>query len=245
MQGTEPGLPFPHHQVNYLWRMRRILLLTALLTTLFACKKSTIAGDDCAGNCYIITGTLLDTPFQRPVAGARVTLNHLTNPANGTWIGIRTATTDEAGTYTLRYDLSAAPNGGTFMVIPYKIGYLDNAVHAGLSQTFGLAPAQANNPVRHDITMYRAAYLKVRLTASALTPFAPLSFRAHYLNHPLVSPMQTTRILDPQFTSVLDTTLHWTTGGNVRTFLEVSGQRTYRDTVIVPADSVREWHIAL
>lgn len=232
--------------------MRTLIAITTLTLTLLivnSCRKNDDAlfdGVSCSGNCYILTGKLIDTAANAGIPGSELKFyfNDLTGTFSSKTIYLGRSITDASGNYSFRFD------GNRFK---YVMGYyyaeaFNGSMFGGDQQypnrvaTFNLDTSFYNVPFVQNVPLFRPATIKVRVIASAVTNFEFLTINYSYgsVGQGIVFNGGRT----------IDTTITWKTAGDISTFVQadalgngVNIQR--RDTVIIPTNDTRQVEIRL
>lgn len=223
------------------------LIPITLVLLLNSCRKTTpeFDGINCTGNCYILTGRVVDTPsneglqvvelkfFYRPTGYAL-----LTNTTR--YLG--KTTTNQRGEYKFKFDGTAfKDDGGYYRIQAVKAGYF----YGHLNQndiSFNLDSTAFNVPFNQDFALYRAAKLTVRFVASTVINFDFLTFSYNY------GPFGT-GIIFPGGRKI-DTTITYQTAGDISSFVqwEATGNNIKiqkKDTLLVASGVTAQYQVIL
>lgn len=196
----------------------RVLILVSLLFLLVACRKSKpeFDGVNCSGNCYILTGKIVDTPSNSSLQG--VQLKFYFRPVGYAlfWDPTRylgKTTTDGNGNYKFTFDgTKYKATQGHFIAEATKKGYFYDPMNQNEVANFYLDSAQFNIPFVQNFILFRSATLHVRFQATNVTNFQFLTFMYYY------DARGTGIVLNGN--RAIDTTVTFQTAGDVRTFVQ-------------------------
>jgi hypothetical protein len=232
--------------------MRTLLTITSFfLIVLFitSCRKDKDAlfdGENCAGNCYVLTGKLIDSAANSGIASGEIKFyfNDITGTYSNRKIYLGRAITDANGNYTFRFDGSRFNNfRGYYFADAFK-GNMHTAdpVYKNRVATFDLDTSLYNVPYIQNFPLFRPATVKVRVIASTVTNFQYLTVDYSY--------GKTGNGIIFNGGRRIDTTIVWKTAGDLRTFVQgvavgngVNVQ--IRDTVVIPTNGTRQVEIRL
>ena len=232
--------------------MCKHLFLKSIIPVIFiflltACRKTIpeFDGINCTGNCYILTGRVVDTPSTAGLQGVELKFFYrppgyalLTNPTR--YLG--KTTTNQKGEYNFKFDGTAfKDNGGYYRIQAEKAGYF----YGHLKQndiSFDLDSTDFNVPLKQDFALYRAANLTVRFFATTNTNFEFLTFSYNY------GPLGT-GIIFPGGRKI-DTIITYQTAGDISTFVqwETTGNNINiqkRDTLVVARGGTAQYQVVL
>ena len=169
-------LPDPIDAINFM----RHLIIIILLLSVFACKKTDAEFDgiNCIGNCYFLTGKIVDTPANNQLKG--VELNFYYKPAslmfdNTQYLG--KTMTDEKGAYKFQFDGSNYKlNRGYFYIKGTKQDYFCNVHQNDILGYFNLDSTQINDSTKQNFSMFKVSKLKVHYSIQNNTNFQFLTF---------------------------------------------------------------------
>jgi len=197
--------------------MRTPLTIT-IIFLLIACRKTKpeFDGVNCSGNCYILTGKVVDTPSNAALQG--VELKFYYRPSGYALFNDPTrylgkTTTNSNGEYKFQFDGTKYKTGaGYYRIQATKSGYFYDPLNQNDVKIFNLDSSQFNAPFNQDFALFRPAKLAVRFRATTVTNFEFLTFSYHY------GIPGTGIILNGRRT--IDTTITFQTAGDVRTFIQ-------------------------
>ena len=196
----------------------RTLLTITIIVLLTACikTKQDFDGVNCSGNCYILTGKVIDTPSNAGLQG--VELKFYYRPPGYTLISdpsryLGKTTTNSNGDYKFQFDGTKYKAGtGFYRIVATKSGYFYDPFNQNDVKIFDLDSSQFNVPFNQDFALFRPAKLAVRFRATTVTNFEFLTFVYHY------GTRGTGIILNGRRT--IDTTITFQTAGDVGTFVQ-------------------------
>jgi hypothetical protein len=196
----------------------RTLIVFSIILLLVSCRKSKpeFDGINCSGNCYILTGRVVDTPSNSGLQGVAVKFYY--RPSGYTFLGDPThylgkTTTNANGEYKFQFDgTKYKTNAGYYRINATKNGYVYDPLNQNDVKIFNLDSNQFNIPLNQDFPLFRPAKLTVRIRAAITINFEFLTFTYSYGNS------GTGIILNGKRT--IDTTVTFQTAGDVRTFVQ-------------------------
>lgn len=208
-------------------------------------NKALFDGVNCTGNCFILTGKLIDSAANTGIANGEI--KFFFNDNTGTFYTkkfyVGRAITDAAGNYTFTFDGSRfkVPRG-YYYAEAYKGNMFSNQVYHNRVATFNLDTTFYNVPFHQNFVLFRPATLKVRVVASTITNFQFLTIYYNYGKAGTGIVFNGGRKIDTTFT--------WKTAGDVRTFIHSSavgnGVNVQKsDTLTVPTGETRQMVIQL
>ena len=231
--------------------MTKILTFTTIFVTTFvvtSCRKNKnplFDGVNCSGNCYILTGVLLDSAANAGIASGEVRFyfNDNTGTFSNKKIFLGRTFTNANGTYTFKFDGSRFNNvWGYYYAEAFKGNMFSDPVYQNRVTTFDLDTSFYNVPFVQNFSLFNPATVKVRVIASTVTNFQFLTVSYSYgkVNNGIVLNGGRT----------IDTTITWKTAADLRTFIQgdavgngVNIQR--KDTVVVGPNLTRQIEIRL
>ena len=220
--------------------------MTVLLIT--SCRKDKdplFDGVNCTGNCYVLTGKLIDSAAKSGIAGGEIKFyfNDRTGTFSNKKIYLGRAVTDGNGNYTFRFDGSRFNNiRGYYFAEAFKGNMYADPIDENRVATFDLDTSLYNVPYVQNFPLFRPATVKVRVIASTVTNFQYLTVDYSYgkISNGIVF----------NGGRRIDTTITWKTAGDLRTFVQgvavgngVNVQT--RDSVVIPTNGTRQIEIRL
>lgn len=198
----------------------KFIIVAVVVFLLFACRKTRpeFNGVDCSGNCYILTGKVVDTPSNSGLEG--VELKFYYRPRGYALFSDPTrylgkTTTNANGEYKFQFDGTKYRSGaGYFRMVATKAGYFYNPNNQNDVATFYLDSSQFNVPYRQNFALFRPAKINVRFKAQTVTNFEFLTFSYHYGTSGMSISFNGRR--------QIDTTVTFQTAGDIRTFVNWS-----------------------
>lgn len=232
--------------------MKILLTITTLtLTLLFvnSCRKSNDAlfdGVNCTGNCYVLTGKLIDSALNSGISGGEIKFyfKDITGTFSSKTIYLGRSITDANGNYSFRFDGNRFKN---FMGYYYAEAFNGSMfggdqLYPNRVATFDLDTSLFNVPFIQNFPLFRPATVKVRVVATASTNFQFLTVDYSYgkVGQGIVF----------NGGRSIDTTITWKTAGDLRTFVQADAVGNgvniqKRDTLIVPTNNTRQIEIRL
>lgn len=203
-----------------------------------SCRKNKplFDGINCTNNCYILSGRLLDSAVNSGIANAEIKF-YFTD-ITGTIIKktsfLGKTLTDNNGNYTFKFDGTNYKNPyGYFYVEAYKGNLFHDPFYGNRVSTFDLDSTLFNAPFIQNFSLFRPAYIKIRVTAT-LSTIQSLTLSYHYgvIGNGIVL----------NGGRSIDTTLTYKTAGDIRTFIQadissVGFLNSKKDTIIVKANT--------
>lgn len=221
-----------------------IILIWALATLVTGCRKKNdplFDGVNCSGNCYILTGTLIDSAAGSGISGATIQF-YFHEFRGGTFgakkIFLGKTTTTTAGRYDFRFDGSRfARQSGWYTAEAYKDDYFHDPVNKNTVSVFDLDSSYYNIPFTQQLPLFRPATLRIRVIASTVTNFQFLTVDYNYGKGGIGVVLNGGRLID--------TTLIFKTAGDLRCFLQADARGngvniSAYDTIVIPARSTRQ-----
>ena len=193
----------------------RILIIITLIFLLVACRKTKpeFDGVNCSGNCYILTGKIVDTPSNSGLQG--VGLKFYYRPSAYAWFSdyIGKTTSAANGDYKFQFEGTKYKTGqGYFLIQATKSGYFYDALNQNEVAVFSLDSSRFNIPFIQNFALFRPAKLTVRFRATTITNFEFLTFTYNYGN--------TGYGIVLNGNQTIDTTVTFKTAGDIRTFVQ-------------------------
>ena len=234
-------------------KLRKYFLLYCFvilfLTCFISCRKdkSTPASIPCSGNCYILTGQIIDTPSTNKLSEVEIRLYYylqVLTPVLGPRLVAKTKT-DVDGKYTFKLD------GTKFKDDPYgfffaftKPGYCYGVQDDKLNY-FDLDSSNFDIPFVQNFALTKTARFKLHLKNGGLNKYDFLTFQYRFRNDNFGGGNLFS--VDKQ----VDTTIAFSTAGDIRTIIYwvVTDKGNIliekKDTLIIPADTQRDYEISL
>jgi len=221
-----------------------LFFLWGLSSLVTGCRKKNdplFDGVNCTGNCYLLTGTLIDSVAGTGISGARLQF-YFHDFRGGTFgakkILLGQTTTTTAGRYDFRFDGSRfASLSGWYTAEAYKDDLFNNPLTKNELAVFDLDSSQYNIPVVQQFSLFRPATLRIRVIAATITNFQFLTISNSYGKGGVGVVLNGGRNID--------TTLTFKTAGDLRSFIQADARgngvniSTY-DTLIIPSRSTRQ-----
>ncbi len=231
--------------------MRTLLsVITFLTTTLLinSCRKDKdplFDGMTCSGNCYILTGKLIDSAVNSVIANGEVKFYF--DDITGTFSNKKTylgrVLTNANGDYTFKFDGSQFNNvSGYYYAEAFKGNLFADLLYPNRVATFNLDTSIYDLPFIQNFPLFRPATIKVRVIAANITNFQYLTISYDYgkVGNGIVFNGGRT----------IDTTITWKTAGDIRTFVQgdavgngVNIQK--RDSIIIQTNNTGQIEIRL
>ncbi len=232
--------------------MRKLLTYTTLLVTILlvnSCRKDRdplFDGVTCSGNCYILTGNLIDSAANTGISSGEVKFyfNDNTGTFSNKKIYLGRTTTDANGNYTFKFDGSRFKNvRGYYYAEAYKGNMFADIFYENRVATFDLDTTLYNTPFVQNFPLFRPATIKVRILVSTVTNFQYLTVTYSYGK-------VGNGIAIIHGGRQIDTTITAKTAGDLRTFIQGDAVGNgvniqIRDTVVVPTNNTRQVVIRL
>jgi hypothetical protein len=219
-------------------------VLWGLCCLTIGCRKKNDAlfdGVNCTGNCYILTGTLIDSAAGTGISGAR--LQFYFNEHRGGGFGAKKillgqTISSSTGQYQFRFDGSRfARVHGWYTAEAFKDDLFNNPLTTNEVALFNLDSTHYNIPLVQQLILFRPATLKIRVIASTITNFQFLTLGYSYgkggVGHVLNGGRN------------IDTILNFKTAGDLRSFIQADARGngvniSLYDTLVIPARSTRQ-----
>jgi hypothetical protein len=207
-------------------------------------KQPKYDGVTCSSKCFILTGVLLDSAFNRGIANGEVKFfYHHSGGIFGRTDFIGRVKTDAAGNYRFVMPGSGYPNMyGYFYAEAYKDNMFASPFYKNQVATYFLDSTDFDVPVVKNLLLFRPATLKLRVIATTVTGFSFLTVSYGYGKG-----SDGVAINGPRS---IDTTFTFKTAGDIRTFISVdakgNGVNVEKfDTIVIPANATRQVEIRL
>ena len=221
-----------------------ILLLTLILVN--SCRKQKnplFDGVNCSGNCFILTGKLLDSASNAGIASGEIKFFFRDN--TGTFsnkkIFLGRTITGTNGNYTFKFEGSRFNNiRGYYYAEAYKGNFFSEPYYQNRVGVFNLDTSFYDIPFTQNFPLFRPATIKVRVIVSNVTNFQYLTVSYSY------GKAGTGIVLNGG--RRIDTTITWKTAGDIRTFIQGAAAGNginivKRDTVIIPENKIGQIEI--
>jgi hypothetical protein len=231
--------------------MKTLLTITTFFVTmLFVCscrkKDPLFDGVTCSGNCYILTGKLIDSAANTGIARGEIKfyLDETTGPFSSQKRFLGRATTDENGNYSFKFDGNRLKNAKGYYYAEAFSGNMfgENQSFPNRVATFYLDTSIYNLPFIQNFALFHPATVKVRVIASTVTNFQFLTVSYNYgkVGGGIVF----------NGNRSIDTTITWKTAGDLKTFVHASATGNgvnieKRDSLIIPTNLMRQIEIRL
>jgi hypothetical protein len=219
-----------------------ILLITA--TSCFKGKEPMYDGVTCNSKCFILTGVLLDSAFNKGIANGEVKFfYHHSGGIFGRTDFIGRVKSDAAGNYRFVMPGNGYPNMfGYFYAEAYKDNMFAGLIYKNQVATYFLDSTDFDKPVVKNLLLFRPATLKLRVIATTVTGFSFLDVDYGYGKGSEIVTINGPRSIDTTFT--------FKTAGDIRTFISVqakgNGVNVEKfDTIVIPANNTRQVEIRL
>lgn len=214
-----------------------------------SCRKNNDAlfdGVNCSGNCYILTGKLIDSAANSGIARGKIKFyfKDITGTFSSKTRFLGSATTDVNGNYTFKFDGSGFKNVMGYYYADAFSGNMfgGDQMYPNRVATFDLDTSFYNLPFIQSFPLFRSATVKVRVIASTITNFRSLTVNYSYgkVGQGIVF----------NGNRSIDTTITWKTAGDLRTFIQASAVGNgvniqKRDTLIIPTSNTGQIEIRL
>lgn len=196
--------------------MTRLIAIICFLL-LLSCRKSKpeFDGVHCFGNCYILTGKIVDTPSNVGLAGVELKFYYrrpgyaLLDPTR--YLG--KTISNSTGEYKFQFDGTNYKGGaGYYYILATKKNYFYDPLNDNEVSVFNLDSNQFNIPFIQNFRLFRPATLVVRFRATTVINFQFLTFVYNY------GTPGTGIILNGG--RAIDTTVTFRTAGDIRTFVQ-------------------------
>lgn len=225
-----------------------ISLIIVQAISLISCRKNNsplFDGVNCAGNCYVLTGNILDSASALSLSNAEVKFFYKVQAgtfSNKTYY-IGRAFTDQNGNYNFKFDGSGYKNpNGYFFTEAYKGNLFNDPVYDNRVSVFYLDSTLFNIPIVQNFSLFRPAILKIHVIASTIINFKSLTISYDY------GRIDKGIVLNGG--QPINTVLVYKTAGDIRTFIKWDAKGNgvnieRKDTIIVPTGGVKEIEIRL
>jgi hypothetical protein len=195
----------------------KTIFFLSVLILLVGCDKPGINGGKCSGNCYVLTGKVVDTPSNAGLKGVELKFYHRTS---GGWIFDPTTylgrtSTNADGEYTFQFDGTNYKKGtGYFLLEPIKSGYFYTSPSSDEVKKFYLDSSNFNIPVDQRIRLFRKATMQVRIRPTSGTKFEFLTILYQHGTNATGIALNRNQIVD--------TTITFQTAGDIHTLVQWS-----------------------
>ena len=170
--------------------MKQLTIILLLIFTFTACRKNTplFDGQSCSGNCYILTGKLLEAQSNSPLSNTQ--LKFYFRPTGyflffdpTKYLGRVNTASD--GSYTFKFDSQDFQNtSGYFRIEGGKRGYIYKYMGEEIEDKelliFYLDSSKINVLQVNNLVLYKTASLKFKIKASTITSFLFLTVTYSY-----------------------------------------------------------------
>jgi len=230
---------FDVKQIFYL-----LFVIWGLCSLASGCRKKNdplFDGVNCTGNCFILTGTLIDSAAGTGISGAR--LQFYFNQHRGGGFGAKKiylgqTTSSSTGQYQFRFDGSRfARTYGWYTIEAFKDDLFNNPLDPNEVAIFDLDSTHYNTPFVQQLILFRPATLKIRVIASTVTNFQFLTVSYGYGKGGVGVSLHGGRNID--------TILNYKTAGDLRSFIQADARGngvniSLYDTLVIQARSTRQ-----
>ncbi|MEJ7823294.1 MAG: hypothetical protein WKF85_13300 [Chitinophagaceae bacterium] len=229
--------------------MNKLIIYPAFILALLlfnSCGKNKnplFDGINCTGNCFILAGKILDSAVITGLSNAEIKFyfKDITGTIIRKNIYLGRAFTDPAGNYTFKFDGTSLKNTyGYYYAEAYNGNLFHDPFYGNRMPEFNLDSTLYNVPVIQNFSLFRPAYLKVRIIASMVTSSQSLTVSYHYgkVGHGVVV----------NGGRQIDTTITLKTAGDIRTFIQadirdVGFSISKKDTILVNSNTTRQYEI--
>lgn len=217
-----------------------ILLLLLVVITSSSCfknKNPLFDGVSCTGNCYELTGRVMDSAGAVPLSNAEVKFFY--KYSSGILISrtdyLGKTSTNSLGQYQFRFDGSRYNYlMGYYYAEMYKGDFFADPGYKNRVGIFRLDSTQYNLPFVQNFSLFRPATLKVRVIVPASASFQFITVSYEYGRGGNGISINGGR--------AIDTTLSWGTAGDLRTYVRADAVSngvavTRYDSITVSANS--------
>ena len=238
--------------------INRFLLLCALLGTLFlisSCKKKNkpqFKGDNCVGDCYRISGSVLDKSADTQLSSVQLRIyfyrtGYLLFGSRTTFLG--RIYTNADGSFNFSFDAKFYKNPkGYFFIEADLDNYLsDEFLYPYTTNPkqlieFDLDSNKINKPQKFVINLYQKAILNLNLKANGPDNVSAVAAGIKFNNDKLEKFIR--------IKGKLDTTLKFTVPGDAKTYIiwrsyDSAVQLNKIDSIIIPRGSEKNYSIVL
>lgn len=163
--------------MKYTSIIRRICFILVAVTFLYACSKEPrFDGLQCTQNCIVLSGNLVDTPFNNRISDVDIKI-YYQQPGppsifiQPTYIG--KTKTNKDGNYSFRFDGEKYMNGGYFIFYVHKPGYFHHvSKNADFEQigSINTEDIRLDQPTNDTTKLYKrtSLFLKIKTTKEKL-----------------------------------------------------------------------------
>ena len=207
-------------------------------------KQPKFDGVTCNSKCYILTGVLLDSAFNKGIANGEVKFYfNYSGGIFGRTDFLGRVKTDALGSYRFVMPGNVYQYvSGYFYAEAYKDNMFASPFYKNQVATYFLDSTDFDKPVVKNLLLFRPATLKLRVIATTVTGFRFLT-----VNYSYGKGSDGFVINGPRS---IDTTFTFKTAGDIRTFITVdakgNGVNVEKfDTIFIPANNTRQVEIRL
>ncbi len=227
-------------------KMLHILSLSLIhsATSCLKGKQPLYDGVTCTNKCFILTGVLLDSAFNKGIPNGEVKFYfHHAGGIFGRTDFIGRVKSDARGNYRFVMPGNGYQNlFGYFYAEAYKDNMFNGPFTKNQVATYHLDSTNFDRPVVKHLLLFRPATLKLRVIATTVTGFNFLTIGYGYgIGSDAVV------INGPRS---IDTTITFKTAGDIRTFIQVDAKGNAVniekfDTILIPANTTKQVEIRL
>ena len=228
--------------------MKTILTITTIMLFVSSCRKDKYPlfdGVTCSGNCYILTGKLIDSAANTGISGGEIKFyfKDNTGTSSSKKIYLGKATTNANGDYSFKFDGSRFNNvRGYYYAEAFKGDMFFDPIYENQVSVFDLDTSFYNLPFIQNFPLFKPATVKVRVIASTITNFQYLTVSYSY------GKMGSGIIFNGGRS--IDTTITWKTAGDLRTFIQADAVGNginiiKKDTVFIQTNNTGQIEIRL
>ena len=228
--------------------MRKLLTYSLILSAvilLTACRKNRnplFNGRTCPTNCYTLAGKVIDSAANAGLSSAAVKFYFKTIYTffnSTTYLG--GTNTDAVGNYRFTFE-GTKFNGmrGYYYAEVYKGNFFHDPSYGNRVSTFHLDTALYNTDFIQNFSLFRPAYLKLRVIANNVPAMQSLTILYHYGRGGGGIILNGGR--------AIDTTLTFKTAGDIRTFISAVNHNngspiSKKDTIFINSNTTRQHEI--
>ncbi|RYE14359.1 MAG: hypothetical protein EOP45_19755 [Sphingobacteriaceae bacterium] len=221
------------------------LTLTILISSCRKDKDPLFDGVTCSGNCYILTGKLIDSAVNRGIASGEVKFyfNDITGTFSNKKYYLGKAVTGVNGDYIFKFDGSRFNKvRGYYYAEAFKGNMFADLSYPNRVATFDLDTSIYGLPFIQNFPLFRPATIRVRVIVTSTTNFQFLTISYTYgkVGNGIVF----------NGGRKIDTTITWKTAGDLRTFVQsdavgngINIQK--RDSIVITTNSTGQIEIRL
>ena len=138
-----------------------------------ACTKPKFENAACTENCYILEGIVLDTPYNKPVAGAEINMRYWGESSWNKWVA--SAKTDQDGYWKMSVDADYFENASEEVQLKFNAtSYLD------ISESFTLDSTLIDIPQQVNMRLFKETRLGIWIRKSPNKEFTKFHVQSKY-----------------------------------------------------------------